>query len=470
MHLDEFIVLRGAREPKIAMHPMVTQAQQTVLWGWGAQRRVACDERFVENVEEARRLLDASGTVGRGLGRSYGDAALNEGRRVLTTTRLDRYLAFDEATGTLTCEAGVSLEHIVRDFAPRGFFPAITPGTKFVTIGGCIANDVHGKAHHAQGTFVTCVKSLTLLVADGTLVTCSRTQHPELFWATFGGMGLTGLITEATITLRRIETSYFRQRSIVARDLAEMLAVLQENDGIFPYSVASLDCIATGRRLGRGVLTVGDHARLEELPATLSLKPLAMGADSPLQVPFELPELTLNPLTIRLVNQVIQGVLRAGRPFAHYDSFFYPLDVIGEWNRGYGRRGFIQYQFVVPFADGEKILRDLLTTIMSSGQLPFLNILKRMGAANEAPLSFPQAGYTFAIDFPIRDGLVDLTRRLDAMVADVGGRIYLGKDSFLEAAMFRRMYLRLPEWLAVKHRWDPKALFSSDLGRRLELV
>jgi FAD/FMN-containing dehydrogenase len=443
---------------------------QTPLWGWGAQRRVLCDERQVESVAEARGLLDPRGTIGRGLGRSYGDAALNEGRRVITTTRLDRYLAFDEPSGTLRCEAGVSLAQLIRDFAPRGFFPAITPGTKFVTIGGCIANDVHGKAHHAQGTFATCVSSLTLLVADGSLVTCSRQDNTALFWATFGGMGLTGLIVEATITLRRIETTYFRQRSFVARDLSEMLAVLAEHDSAFAYSVASIDCIATGKRLGRGVLTVGDHARRDELPSAMASRPLAVGGDSPLVVPFELPELTLNPLTIRVVNQVIQAVLRGGKPFAHAESFFYPLDVIGKWNRGYGKRGFIQYQFVLPHAAGEATLRELLETIMSSGQLPFLNILKRMGPSNEAPLSFPMEGVTFAIDFPIRDGLEALTRRLDAQVADVGGRIYLGKDSFLEAAMLRRMYPRLSEWLAVKRTWDPTGLFTSDLARRLELA
>lgn len=439
------------------------------LQGWGAQRRVACDVRLPESAKDVQALVDRQGTTARGLGRSYGDAALNEGGRVLQLTRLDRYLAFEPATGRLTCEAGVSIAQLIRDFAPRGFLPAITPGTKFVTLGGCIANDVHGKAHHAQGTFVTCVESMRVLVADGRVVNASRTENADLFWASFGGMGLLGVVLDVTLQLRRVETTYFRQRSFVARDLKHMLELLAENDAAFPYSVATLDITARGSRLGSGVLTVGDHARREELPAKLASQPLKVGRGPLVTVPFELPEFTLNPLTIRLVNQVISAMLRGKGEFELYEGFFYPLDIAHEWNRGYGRRGFIQYQFAVPFEGGEAVVRSLLETMTGSGQLPFLNILKRFGPANEAPLSFPTAGFTFAVDFPVRDGLVALTRRLDAMVADAGGRIYLGKDSFLEAAMFRHMYARAPEWAAVRAKWDPQRTFTSDLARRLEL-
>lgn len=439
------------------------------LQGWGAQRRVACDVRLPESAKDVQALVDRQGTTARGLGRSYGDAALNEGGRVLQLTRLDRYLAFEPATGRLTCEAGVSIAQLIRDFAPRGFLPAITPGTKFVTLGGCIANDVHGKAHHAQGTFVTCVESMRVLVADGRVVNASRTENADLFWASFGGMGLLGVVLDVTLQMRRVETTYFRQRSFVARDLKHMLELLAENDAAFPYSVATLDITARGSRLGSGVLTVGDHARREELPAKLASQPLKVGRGPLVTVPFELPEFTLNPLTIRLVNQVISAMLRGKGEFELYEGFFYPLDIAHEWNRGYGRRGFIQYQFAVPFEGGEAVVRSLLETMTGSGQLPFLNILKRFGPANEAPLSFPTAGFTFAVDFPVRDGLVALTRRLDAMVADAGGRIYLGKDSFLEAAMFRRMYARVPEWAAVRAKWDPQRTFTSDLARRLEL-
>jgi FAD/FMN-containing dehydrogenase len=441
----------------------------TTLQGWGAQRRVGCDVRAPESASDVRGLMGADGTVARGLGRSYGDAALNEGRRVLDMTRLDRYLAFDEPTGTLTCEAGVSLAQLIHDFAPRGFFPAITPGTKFVTIGGCIANDVHGKAHHAQGTFVTCVQSMRVQVADGRVVNASREENAELFWASFGGMGLLGVILDVTLRLRRVETTWFRQKSFVARNLGHMLELLAENDSAFPYSVATLDVTARGEHLGRGVLTVGDHARLDQLPTRQLRQKLKVGGGALATVPFELPELTLNPLTIRAVNQVISAMLRSKGEFEHYEGFFYPLDILHEWNRGYGQRGFIQYQFVIPFAGGERLMDTLLKTMTSSDQLPFLNILKRFGPANEAHLSFPTAGFTFAVDFPVRDGLEALTRRLDEQVADAGGRIYLGKDSFLTPQMFRRMYPRYGEWAQVREKWDPTRRFTSDLARRLEL-
>ncbi|MFZ5440690.1 MAG: FAD-binding protein [Myxococcota bacterium] len=441
----------------------------TTLHGWGAQRRVECDLRQPESTGEVKALVDPRGTTARGLGRSYGDQALNEGGRVLQLTQLDRYLAFDADTGTLTCEAGVSLEQLIADFAPRGFFPAITPGTKFVTVGGCIANDVHGKAHHAQGTFATCVESMRVLVADGRVVTCSRTENTDLFWGSFGGLGLLGVVLDVTMKLRRVETTYFRQKCFVAKNLGHMLELLAENDHAFPYSVATLDITARGSELGRGVLTVGDHAKRDELPAKLAQQPLKVHRGLIPTVPFELPELTLNPLTIRAVNLAISTLLRTKPEFDLYQGFFYPLDIANDWYRGYGKRGFIQYQFVVPFDGGERLVQRLLEMITSSDQLPFLNILKRFGPANEAPLSFPTSGFTFAVDFPVRDGLLELTRQLDEVVADAGGRIYLGKDSFLTPAMFRRMYARYPEWAATRAKWDPKKVFTSDLARRLEL-
>lgn len=440
-----------------------------ILQGWGAQRRVECDVFVPESVAEVRRLLEPKGTCPRGLGRSYGDAALNEGGRVLELTRLDRYLAFDADAATLTCEAGVSIAQLIRDFAPRGFFPLITPGTKLVTVGGCIANDVHGKAHHAQGSFAASVKAMRVLLADGRVVNASRAENSDLFWASFGGMGLLGVVVEATLQLRKIETTYFRQASFVARDLGHMLELLAEHDARSPYSVASLDVTATGARLGRGVLTVGDHACLDELPPRLKARPLALGRGPFAIVPFELPEPTLNRWSIWAVNQVIAAMLKGKGPFDLYEGFFYPLDILHEWNRGYGKRGFIQYQFVVPFDGGAKAVKILLEAMTSAGQLPFLNVLKRLGPANEAPLSFPTAGYTLAVDFPVRDGLEALTRRLDAMVADAGGRLYLGKDSFLDPIMFRRMYPGYGAWAATRAKWDPGRTFTSDLARRLEL-
>jgi len=449
----------------LAPKPYLTQ-----LAGWGANHRADCDLREPELQAQVQSSLDARGTTPRGLGRSYGDAALNAGGRVLGMTRFNRYLAFDDATGTLSCEAGVSLEDVLRDFAPRGWFPMVTPGTKFVTIGGCIANDIHGKAHHVQGSFSSCVDSFTVLLASGEVLNASRTENTDLFWASFGGMGLLGVILTATIRLKKIETTYFRQRSIQVNDLEGMLAAFKEHDHEFSYSVATLDVFATGARLGRGVLALGDHARREELPPAMAANPLRISGPPKLTVPFELPTLTLNRLTIRVVNALLQQIQSRGAAFSHYEQFTYPLDMLAHWNRGYGPAGFTQYQFVIPFEEGPRRLREILSTILNSSELPFLNVLKCFGKQSEGVLSFPREGYTFAIDFPIRKGTAALLKRLDALVLDAGGRVYLGKDSFLDAATFRAMYTSVDQWLQTKAKYDPQNVFTSDLGRRVGLV
>lgn len=442
----------------------------TKLAGWGANLRVDCHLTEPTSTSEVSAALDRTGTIARGLGRSYGDCAINDNGQVVGTTKMDRFLGFDAVTGTLICESGVSLGSIIEIFASRGWFPMITPGTKFVTVAGCIANDIHGKAHHAQGCFSNCVESMTVLLANNEVVTASRNENADLFWATFGGMGLLGFVLTATIQLRRIETTYFNQKSIRVSNLEGMLAALDEHDHTFPYSVATLDVLATGPHLGRGVLTVGDHANLSDLPAPLASNPLLISGPPKLTVPFELPEFTLNPLSIRLVNAVIQRIQANAAPIGHYENFFYPLDKIAEWNRGYGRRGFTQYQFVIPFDNGLQQMRKILTTILASGELPFLNVLKRLGKESGGILSFPREGYTFAIDFPIRENTATLLKRLDKMVIEAGGRIYLGKDSYTDAATFRTMYPQVEDWLRTKTKYDPQGVFTSNLGRRLGLA
>lgn len=445
-------------------------AATTLLTGWGANRRVHCVFSEPETARELKTRVDRAGTIARGLGRSYGDPALNEGHRVIGLAKLDRYVAFDEETGTLTCEAGVSLARIIRDFAPRGWFPLITPGTKFVTVGGCIANDVHGKAHHAQGCFSACVDQMTVLLASGEVVVASRSENEDLFWGTFGGMGLLGIVLTATMRLRRIETTYFRQKAVKAQDLESMLAALAQYDDEYTYSVASLDVLAKGASLGRGALSLGEHARLDELPPKLAREPLCIVGDPKIRVPVDMPEWSMNPLSIRIVNGAIQYVQSRDTPFKHYDPFFYPLDMAAEWNRVYGRRGFTQYQFVVPFEEGFSHLRKILTAIFSSGQVPPLNVLKRFGKESGGILSFPREGYTFAIDFPVRADTPALCRRLDALVLDAGGRIYLGKDSFVEPAMFEAMYPAVHRFREIKAKYDPDNVFTSDLARRVGLV
>lgn len=438
------------------------------LAGWGNYPRALCKVARPENLREVPGCVDPHGTLARGLGRSYGDAALNRGGQVVDFTRLTRILSFNERTGVLTCEAGVSLADIISTFAPRGWFPLITPGTKLVTVGGCIANDVHGKAHHKDGCFSACVESFTILLAGGTVATASREENPDLFWANFGGMGLLGIILTATLRLRRIETTYFRQHAIKARNLDELMDAIDDTNERYPYAVAWVDSLARGSSLGRGVLTVGDHASRRDLPARARLKPLAVSPPARLSVPTYLPSFALNSVTLRALNVVLDQVQSRGAPIAHYEKFFYPLDAIGNWNRGYGKRGFTQYQFVVPLSDGRRHVRKLLEAIAGSSFLPFLNVLKRFGP-EEGILSFPFEGYTFAIDFPIAPGLREFLQRLDRMVFEAGGRIYLGKDAFVERDMFRAMYPRYTEWLEIKSRYDPNNVFRSDLGRRVGL-
>lgn len=454
----------------MARDQALAKISSTRLSGWGANVRVNCRLLEPETPTAVALSLDRSGSIPRGLGRSYGDAALNSNGQVLGIGRLNRYLGFDGDTGTLICESGASLADIIRDFSPRGWFPMVTPGTKYVTVGGCIASDVHGKAHHSQGTFSNCIDELLVLLADGRQVTASRTENEELFWATFGGMGLLGIVLTAKMRLRRIDTTYFRQKCVVARNLEEMLDALEEYDQVFPYSVATLDVFATGKHLGRGVLVGGDHASREDLPNGLARRPLMVSGPPTLNVPFQLPAFTLNRLTVRVLNSIIQRIQSRIPMIGHYDNFLYPLDGISNWNRAYGPSGFTQYQFVIPFSGGLERMRRILSAIVTAGELPFLNVLKRFGKQSGGLLSFPQEGYTFAIDLPIRKGTIALLRRLDDMVLDSGGRVYLAKDSYLAADTFRSMYPAVRQWLGVKAKYDPMGVFTSDLARRLELL
>lgn len=437
--------------------------------GWGNYPKVPCEVRGVDSGARLASMFDPQGTIARGLGRSYADQAVVDEGMVLSLGGLDRFTEFDDETGVLSCEAGVSLAEIIRTFAPRGWFPMITPGTKHVTVGGCIANDVHGKGHHADGCFSRCVLDFDLVLADGQSVRCSPQHNEDLFWATCGGLGLTGVITRVSMKLRPIETTYFRQQAIVVDSLAALLDAFEQTREHL-YSVAWIDPLATGAALGRGVLTVGDHAARGDLPAGLAARPLAVGPRRKLGVPFHLPNFSLNQLTLRALNRIIGRLQAGGGELSHYEKFFYPLDAVSNWNRGYGTRGFTQYQFVVPLEDGEQRMRPILECIASSGFMPFLNVLKKFGPQGLGHLSFPFEGYTFAIDFPISRDLSVLMQRLDAMVIDAGGRVYLGKDAFLHADSMHAMYPRLQEWLAIKRRVDPDEVFRSHLSSRVGLT
>jgi decaprenylphospho-beta-D-ribofuranose 2-oxidase len=447
----------------------MTPGKKEPLAGWG---NYPMSESYIltpRSDEDVRKALQTGTTIPRGLGRSYGDQALNDDKQVALCTKFNHFLSWDNNEGILECQAGVSLEEIIAVFGPKGWLPMICPGTKFVTIGGAIANDIHGKAHHIDGSFVNCVISFTILLADGTIVTASRTEHADLFQANFGGLGLLGVIMTATLKLRKIETTYFKQKSVVIKGLDHMLEALDKYDHEYNYSVAWIDAMAKGNKLGSGVLTLGNAAKLHELPEKLKADPLKLHSVSKLSVPFFLPSFALNGFTVRILNRVIAFVQNSPKEFVHYEKFFFPLDAINNWNRGYGKRGFIQYQFVIPEENGKKNLTEILEMIAGSHCTPFLNVFKRMGEG-QGILSFPFAGYTLAIDFPVTKSLLSFTPKLDEKVLEAGGRLYLGKDALLGENMFKAMYPQYTEWMAIKHKYDPGNRFGSNISRRLGLT
>jgi FAD/FMN-containing dehydrogenase len=443
---------------------------EETLSGWGNIPKSISKVIYPRTAQEIQPSLTTDKLLPRGLGRSYADQATNTNHLVMKMEKMNHFLEFDQQTGILNCEAGVSLEEIIQHLTPRGWFPMITPGTKYITIGGAIANDVHGKAHHADGSFVNCVYDFTILLADGRILKASREENSDLFWANFGGLGLLGTILTARIQLRKIETTYFTQKAFAAGNLDEMLQAIDDSEKEFTSSVAWLDSMAKGKHLGRGVLTMGNHAHLNDLPEKLKSNPLKIGKKPKLVVPFYLPGFALNKLTVGILNTALYIMQKSAKNISHYDSFFYPLDMINNWNRGYGKRGFIQYQFVLPVPNGKENIRKILEEITKSGCVPFLNVLKKFGKEQGGLLSFPFEGYTFAIDFPITPKLKPFTEFLDKMVLEMGGRIYLGKDAYLDEATFKAMYPQHKEWLKIKNKYDPANVFSSDLSRRIGLT
>lgn len=405
--------------------------------------------------------------IARGLGRSYGDAALNAGAGVIGLERLNRMLSFDPSTGVLECEAGVSFAEIVETFLPRGFFPAVTPGTRFVTVGGAIACDVHGKNHHRDGTLASTLVELRLLLASGELLTCSPTQHPDVFWATVGGLGLTGVIVTASLGLRAVESGYVTVDRERARDLDHALERFDATDERYRYSVAWIDGLARGPRLGRSVLLQANDTPRAALPDRTRARPAPARSYT---VPFDLPSFMLNPLSVRAFNAAYYATHRDRSGLVlRMEPFCYPLDAIRHWNRLYGRRGFVQYQVVFPRHTARRGLRDVLERAGRSGRPSFLAVLKRFGPANAGLLSFPHAGFTLAIDMPAAPGIRELLAALDDITLRHDGRVYLAKDAALRPDAFAAMYPRAAEFRAIKRRLDPEGRFSSTLSRRVGL-
>ena len=419
-------------------------------------------------MQAAIREAGPRGVLARGLGRSYGDAAQSGGATVLNLQSMNS-IAYDAEAGTITAGAGASLDAIMRAAVPQGAFVPVTPGTRMVTVGGAIGADVHGKNHHVDGTFGSHVKSLTLVDGSGEvheLTPDGRTR--EHFWATVGGMGLTGAVTQATFDVIPVTSSLISVDTERVNDLDEVMSKMVEGDNKYRYTVAWIDTVSPS---GRGVITSGDHAPLEQLNTKQKLEALAFDPKAIATAPSIIPGGLLNKITIRAFNEAWFRKAPKSRTdeLQSIGAFFHPLDGVADWNRIYGPRGFLQYQFVVPDSAGY-LIRTALDRLREVGAPSFLTVLKRFGAANPAPLSFPQAGWTLAADVPAGiDGLGAALDELDEHVANVGGRLYLAKDSRQSPQIFARTYPRLSEWQMVRDALDPQGVFTSDLARRLSI-
>ncbi|MEX2209250.1 MAG: FAD-binding oxidoreductase [Myxococcota bacterium] len=431
------------------------------IHGWGRYPRVAAHETRDEDLLRASR----EPVLFRGLGRSYGDASLpaRAGGRVVSTSRADRILAFDAASGVLRAEAGLSLAELGRVFLPRGFAPPVVPGTAFVTLGGMVACDVHGKNHHSAGTFGNHVRELRLRVADGRVLDVSETSEAELFAATLGGMGLTGQILEVELSLKPVPSPWLRSQTRAYPDIDALLVALREASTRVPYTMAWSDTTARGASLGRGVLISGDWAE----PVGVALRPFRYRA--PLEFPIDLPSGLIAPFTTRIFNAGWFALQRRmGERLVSPRGFFHPLDGIGHWNRAYGRRGFVQYQCVVPIESDPGIVRRLFELLVELRGASIVTVVKDFGAQGRGLLSFPRPGITLALDLPMRGSetrrLVD---RLNDEVAAAGGRIYLAKDALTRREHFVAMETRLAAWNEVRRKWDPEARLRSALSVRL---
>jgi decaprenylphospho-beta-D-ribofuranose 2-oxidase len=444
-----------------------------LLTGWGRtapSRAAVWAPRDLEAVADRVDNAGPRGVLARGLGRSYGDAAQNAGGDVLRLTGMDRVLEVDLEKGRATVQAGVSIDALMRAFVPLGWFPTVVPGTRFVTVGGAIASDIHGKFR--LGCFCDSVERFQLVTPAHGAMAIDPVSDPDTFWATAGGMGLTGIITEATLQLHPVESAFMSVDTQRAVDVDDCMSRMLESDDRYRYSVAWIDCLARGKHLGRSVLTRGDHATLDQLPARTRASGREFAPRQFARAPDFFPERLLNPRTIAAFNELwFRKAPRERRAEVQsLAQFFHPLDAVLDWNRIYGRRGFIQYQYVVPYG-AEWVVRASLERLSAARSASFLAVLKRFEHASRALLGFPMEGWTLTLDLPAAGTeLAELLDGLDTMVADAGGRVYLTKDARLAPQLLPAMYPQLPRWREVRGRLDPRHVMRSDMDRRLGLA
>lgn len=450
-------------------HTVGSPSSKATLTGWGCtplvMTRVSSpkEEQIASNISRSRHVIP------RGLGRSYGDSAICANGETLLSESLDSLGAISD--GQIIVGAGVSIDSILKMVVPQGWFIPVTPGTRFVTVGGAIAADVHGKNHHHDGSFGAYVDWLELILADGQSIRVSPDHYSELFWSTVGGMGLTGMITRAAIRLLPIQSSQMKVLTTRHSDLDDLMATMIERDKTHRYTVAWVDTLASGSNLGRSILMAGDHADVDALPMRSHKSSLAYDPKVRLAVPVWANLKLVKQSTIRPFNELWyrKSPRKAMTSFESITKFFHPLDGVKEWNRLYGDLGFVQYQFVVPDTQSE-LVREFIRRL-SDGRFPaFLSVLKRFGGSGQGWMSFPMPGWTLAVDIPSdSSGLGPMLDAFDERVAAAGGRVYLAKDSRMHWGMVARMYPRLDDFRRLRSEVDPRGVFSSHQSRRLGL-
>lgn len=421
---------------------------------WGNFPVVEKEIKSEDSIEKIKDFVrNNNEVIARGNGRCYGDASLSE--HIFSTKRLNKFISFDRLNGVIECESGVLLSEILEVIVPQGYFLYVTPGTKFISVGGAIASDVHGKNHHAEGCFSEYLETFSLLNENSEVITCSRTQNEDKFWATIGGMGLTGIILSAKFKLKNIETAYIRQESIKAENLDEIFKLFDESES-WTYNVAWIDCLQTGKNIGRSIIMRGEHAFKHELPKKFQQNPLRLKQKFIPKVPFYFPDFMLNKWSVKLFNYLYfnKQQKKEVKNFVNYETFFYPLDVVNDWNKIYGKKGFIQYQMVIPKEKGKEGMKKILETIAKSGNGSFLAVLKLFGKENPlAYNAFPLEGYTLALDFKVNPKLAKLVADLDEIVEEFSGRIYLTKDSMSKSSLTNYLQtVQNPKFVSVQHK------------------
>ncbi len=435
---------------------------------WGNYPVMESDEESFAFSDQLNQLLDEGADfIPRGNGRCYGDASL--GQRTISTLKYDKILSFDSATGIFECQSGLILDQILEVIVPRGWFLPVTPGTKFITVGGAVASDVHGKNHHVDGSFSNHILDMDIVLASKKVITCSPQMNEDLFEASCGGMGLTGLITRVKFRLKKIETSFMKQKQIKARNLEELIQLFQTYHQ-YTYSVAWIDCLKKGEQFGRSILMLGEHARLSDLNIQQQGDPLQLPKKKQINFPFNLPSWVLNTFTVKAFNLLFYA--KNFKPeinnLISYDPFFYPLDAILHWNRGYGKNGFVQYQFVLPL-EAKPGLIEILNRISDRGLGSFLAVLKVFGK-QESIISFPKEGYTLALDFPVKPGLMEFLDELDQVVLRYGGRLYMSKDARMKPEVLQSGYPDLGKFKDIVRKYNPEAKIHSLQSDRLFLT